>query len=129
MIEIGVELARFKAANQVWTIIKRGWFSNLKILEILQEIYRETCHYTTSIVNEPLNTEMPETSHQKQRLSNNNQDTTHPNTEEKILTQEGKINVEIMKRIVSEKKTPQCLLIGTSYWTTERSPMVREARV
>ena len=35
--------------------------------------------------------------------SNSNRNTTHPNTEQ-TLTQEEKINVETMKRVVSEKK-------------------------
>ena len=50
-----------------------------------------------------LNTEMQETSNQKQTLSNNNQDNTHPNTVEQIQTEEKQMNVEIMKRIVWEE--------------------------
>ena len=34
-------------------------------------------------------------------LSYNNYDTTPPNTVEQALTQEGKMNVDIMKRIMS----------------------------
>ena len=75
-------------------------------------MYRETCQHTTTMVTETLNTEIPETLNQRQMLINNNQDTTHPNTVEKTITQEEKINVEIMKRIMSEKKL-YCLLSGT----------------
>ena len=46
MIEIWKECARFKTsqrfASQVWTIIKKGWFSDFEILEIHQQINRES---------------------------------------------------------------------------------------
>ena len=79
IIEIWVELARFmttnqRLADQVRTIINKSWFSELEILEIHKQIYSETCQHTTTIVTETLNTEMPETSKQRQTLSN---DTTH----------------------------------------------------
>ena len=54
---------------------------------------------------ETLNTEIPENFNQRQTLNNINENTTHPNTLKQTLAQEGKFNVEIMKRIMSEKKT------------------------
>ena len=47
MIEICTDFAKFKTANQrltdqVRTIIKKCWFSDHKILELTQQIYRET---------------------------------------------------------------------------------------
>ena len=61
MIEIWLEYARFKTTNQMLTdqvrnIINKGWFSDLEILEIHQQIYKE---YTTTIETETLNAEMP----------------------------------------------------------------------
>ena len=105
-MEIWVEFSRFKTtkqrlADQVRKIIKKGWFSGLKILEI----YRETYQPVPNTVIEMLNTEKPETSNQIQTLDNSNRTTTHPNTTQQTLTQEEKMNVELMKRIMSEKKT------------------------
>ena len=51
---------------------------------------------------------MSETSYQRQTQNKNNQDTTQPKTVEQTLTQEDKMNVEIIKR-----RKPQCLLSGT----------------
>ena len=47
MIEIWIEFARLKTTNQrltdqVWIIIKNDWFSDLEILLIHQQIYRQT---------------------------------------------------------------------------------------
>ena len=54
------EFGRFKATNQrladqVRTITKNGWFSDLKVLEIQQQIYRQTHQQTPTIVNEIIN--------------------------------------------------------------------------
>ena len=62
MIEIWVELAKFKRTNQtfafqVWTMIKKGWFSELEILEIHKQIYKETYQYTITLVKEKQNAE------------------------------------------------------------------------
>ena len=84
-------------------MIRKGWFSYLEILR--NTPYWETCQHDTTIETETLNTEMPETSNQRQTLNDNNQDTSHPNTVEQSLTQEEKMNIDIMKIIMSEKKT------------------------
>ena len=50
MIEIWLEYASFKTsqrpADQVRTIIKKGWFSDLDILEIHQKINNKQGNYT-----------------------------------------------------------------------------------
>ena len=61
MIEIWTEFVRFKMTNQrltdqVRTITKNGWFSDLEILEIHQQIYRQTHQQTPNTVTETLNT-------------------------------------------------------------------------
>ena len=73
-------------------------------MEIHQQIYRGTYQRAPNIVTETLDTEIPEASNQRQKVNNNKQDTTHPNAVEQIITPK-KMNVEIMKRLMSEKKT------------------------
>ena len=105
MMEIWVEFVWFKITNQrltdqIMTIIKKSWFSDLEILEMHQQIYREIYQHVFNTVTETLNTEKPETPEQTQTLRNSIWKTTHPNTTKQALTQE-----DIMKRIMSEKKT------------------------
>ena len=62
MIEIWVEFARFKTKNprladQVRTIIKKCWFSDLEILEFHRQIYRETYQQSPNTVTATPNTE------------------------------------------------------------------------
>ena len=64
MIEIWTEFGRFKATNkrladQVRTITKNGWFSDLEIPEIHQQIYRQTHQQTFTTVTEIINTGKP----------------------------------------------------------------------
>ena len=106
MIEIWTDFARFKTTNQrltdqVRTITKNCWFSDLEIWEIPQQIYRQTHQQTLNTVTETLNTGKPETLYQT--LHDNDPYTA--NTPTQTLTQEGKMNVDILKRIISEKKT------------------------
>ena len=98
MIEIRTEFGRFKAtsqrlADQFRTITKNGWFSNLEILEIHQQMYRQT--------HEQIHIGKPETPNQT--LHDNDSHTT--NTQKQILTQEEETNVDAIKRIMSEKRT------------------------
>ena len=62
---------------------------------------------------------MLETSNQRQTQNNNYQETTNTSTVEQTLTQEGKINVEILKRIRSEKKTALNSLWNQNWKTIE----------
>ena len=64
MINIWGEFYRFKTsqrlAGQAWMIIKQGWFSDLEILEIHQQINGETCQQYPNTIIETLNTEEQE---------------------------------------------------------------------
>ena len=78
MIEIWADFARFKTTNQrladqVRTIIKRGWFSDPEILKLHQQIYRETYQQVANTITETQNTEMPETSNQEETEIPHNQ--------------------------------------------------------
>ena len=69
MIEIWTEFDRFKAidqklADQVMTITKNGWFSDLEILEIHQQIYSQTNQQPPITVTETIDTGKPETPNQ-----------------------------------------------------------------
>ena len=48
---------RQRLADQVRMIIKKGWSSDLEILEIHQQINRKTCQRDLNTVTETLNTE------------------------------------------------------------------------
>ena len=68
-------------ADQVRIITKNGWFSDLEILEIDQQIYRQT-HQLTPTVTETMNTGKPDTPNQT--LHDNNPCTA--NTQAQTLT-------------------------------------------
>ena len=113
MIEIWTEFGRFKAtnqrlANQVRKITENGWFSDLEIPEIHQQIYRQTYRQTLNTVIETLNSEKPETPNQK--LHDNGPCTT--NTQTQTLTQEEKTNIDTIKESCLKRKL-HCLLSGT----------------
>ena len=62
MIEIWIEFARFKTTNErladkIRTIIKKGWFSVVELLELHQQIYWETYQQAHNTVTETLNSE------------------------------------------------------------------------
>ena len=75
-----------KLADQVISITKKGWFSHLEILEIHQQIYRETHQQTPNTVTETLNTGKTETLNQT--LYNNDPYTA--NTQMQTLNREEK---------------------------------------
>ena len=106
MIKIWTKFVRFKATNQrladqFRTITKNGWFFDLEILEIHQQIYRQTHQQTPTTVTEAKNTGKPETPNQILR----DNDSCTPNTQTRTLTQDEKIMVDTIERIMSEKKT------------------------
>ena len=120
MIKIWIEFARFKRtilrlADQVWTITKIGWFSDLEILEIYQQIYRKTCQQTSNTVAETLNTVKPENSNQT--LLDNDPSTT--DTQTQILTKEEIVNIDTIRRIMAEKKTTLASLKNQDWRTAE----------
>ena len=105
MIEIWQEFASFQTTSQrlavqVRTIIKKGWFSDLEILEIHQKTQKQgnIIPVTSSDANQKQHTrnELP-------ILENKN--ATLPSDPEEILSQEQKTNVENVKRIMNSEKT------------------------
>ena len=108
MIEIWQECASFqttspKLADQVWTIIKKAWFSDLEILEIYQKKINKIVSNTIS--------DSPSIDKQKQSNRNEpptskNINNTQPNNTEQTLTQEQKKKkLKCLKRIMNGKKT------------------------
>ena len=85
-------------------VIKKVWFSNLEILEIHQQINRETFQQDSISVTETINTEKHDPSNRIEMQSNCNRNSTQPNSEQTIK-QEEKMNVLIMNIIMSKKKT------------------------
>ena len=81
MIEIWTEFGRFKVTNQrldeqVRTITKNGWFSDLKKVEIHQQIYRQTHRQNPNTVTETINTGKPQTPY-KHYMTRINKSQTH----------------------------------------------------
>ena len=108
MMKILQELSNFQTtsqrlADQVRTIIKKGWFSDLEIIEIHQKINDQQCSNNT----------LPGTSNinkQKQLIrkelpTSENGNSTQPNNPEQTLSQGQKLNLENLKRIMSSEKT------------------------
>ena len=73
--------------------------------EIYQEINRETCQQDPNTVTEMLDTEKQELPNRIETQINNNRNTIQPNSTERTLTKEDKMNVETIKIIMSKKKT------------------------
>ena len=106
MIEVWKKCASFqttsqKLADQVRTIIRKCWFSDLEILEIHQKINNEQNSNlvpNTSRINkqkQPNRNELP---------ISENENATQPNNLEQTLTQEQKINLEILKGNMNGEK-------------------------
>ena len=94
MIEIWEESARFQTtsqrlADQVRTMIKKAWFSDLGILEIYRKINIKSKQdkYQIKITKtDTTNIEKQEQSNRNEPQTNNNHNTTHPNYTEQKLT-------------------------------------------
>ena len=111
MIEICQESAKFQTtsqrlADQVRTITKKCLFSNLELLEINHKKYEQnynTVPDTSSWVEQKQCNEK-----ELQTLANANTtppNDTLPSNQEETLSQEQKINLENVKRIISSEKT------------------------
>ena len=79
-------------------ILKEGSFSDLKILEIYQQINRDDYQQESPTQTETLNIDKTQIK-LKQKIINT------PHQYNKKITQDDKINVELMKKITTEKKT------------------------
>ena len=109
MIEIWQECASFPAtsqrfADQVRTVIKKGWFSDLEILEIHQKTHKQdnTIPDTSSGTDQkqPNRNELPTSENEDATLPNNAQSSNPKET----LSQEQKINLENVKRIMNSER-------------------------
>ena len=106
MIEIWQECSTFQTTNQsladqVRTILKKGWFSDLKLLEIHQKTLKQ--NYNT-VPDTPSGVKQKQ-SNEKEPQTSANENTTLPNNQEETLSQEQKLNLENVKRIMSSEKT------------------------
>ena len=112
MIEIWREYSYFQTTSQrlvyqVRTIIKKDWFSNLEIIEIQQKINDQQGNNTlpdTLNINKlkQPNLNEPPTSENGNATQPN---TAQPNNPEQTLSQEQKLNLENLKRILNSEKT------------------------
>ena len=101
MIEIRYECASFRTtsqrlADQVRTMIKKGWFSDLKIPEIHQNINNE--QVSNPVPDTPKNNKHKQPNRNEPPTSRNGNATqpnnAQPNNPERTLTQEKKGNLE-----------------------------------
>ena len=116
MIEIWQECASFLATNQklayqVRTIMKKGWFSDLEIIEIHQKMNKTVIQYQTHqvLINKKIQTEMnrkilkkKETLHNQ--TSHTKQYRTNTNTRTKNRFREFKENYEWKKNYLTITK-------------------------
>ena len=111
MIEIWQECAKFQTtsqrlANQVRTIIKKGWFSDLELLEFHKKTHKQnynTVPDTSSGVKQKQSNEKEQPTSENENITLPND--TLPNNHEETLLQEQNINLENVKRIISSEKT------------------------
>ena len=111
MIEIWQECSTFqttsqRSADQVRTITKTGWFSDLELLEIHQKTLKE--NYNTA-PDTPSGVKQKQ-SNEKEPQSSANENTTLLNdtlssNQEETLSQEQKVDRENVKRIMNSEKT------------------------
>ena len=111
MMEIWQERPTFQTtsqrlADQVKTIMKKGWFSNLELLEIhqktLKQSYNTVPDTPSGVKQKQSNKKEPQTSANENTTPTND---TLPNNQEETLSQEQKINLENGKRIMNSEKT------------------------
>ena len=98
MIEIWQERSTFQTpsqrlADQVRTIIKKGWFSDLELLEIHQKTLKQNCNTVPDTSNDVKQTQ----SNEKEPQNSANENTTLPNDtlpkkQEETLSQEQKVD-------------------------------------
>ena len=111
MIEIWQERSTFQTtsqrlADQVRTMMKKGWFSDLEFLEIhkktLKQNYNTVPDTPSAVKQKQSNEKEPQTlANEYTTLPND----TLPNNQEEKLSQEQKVNRENVKRIMSSEKT------------------------
>ena len=107
MIEIWQELSTFQTTNQrladqVRTIIKKVWFSDLELLEIHQKTLKKSHNIVPDTSTDVKQTQ----SNEKEPQTSVNENATLPNAtlqnnQEETLSQEQKVNLEHVKRIMN----------------------------
>ena len=111
MFEIWQECSTFQTtsqmlADQVRTITKKGWFSDLELLEIHQKTLKQNYN---AVPDTPSGVKQKQ-SNEKEQQTLANENTTLPsdtlsNNQEETLSQEQKVNLENVKRIMNSEKT------------------------
>ena len=111
MFEIWQEYSTFQTTSQrlvdqVRTITKKGWFSDLELLEIHQKSLKQNYN----IVTDTSSGVKQKQSNEKEPQTSTNENTTLPNdtllnNQEETLSQEQKVNLENVKRIMNSEKT------------------------
>ena len=100
-------------ADQVRTIIKKSWFSDLEILEIHQKtnaLDNSTVADTTSVVKQKQRNrnELPTSENENVTLPNNAQ----PSNPKETLSQGQKIDLENVKGVINSEKTTLSPLVN-----------------
>ena len=110
MMEIWQEGSTFQTtsqslADQVRTIMKKGWFSDLELLEIYQKTLKQ--NYNT-VPDTPSGVKQKQSNKNEPQTSANENTTppndTLPNNQEETLPQEQKIHLENVKRIMNSER-------------------------
>ena len=111
MFEIWKECSTFQTtsqrlADQVRTITKKDWFSDPELLEIHQKTLKQ---YYNAVPDTPSGVKQKQ-SNEKEPKTSANENTTLPNdtqsnNQEEMLSQEQKVNLENVKRIMNSEKT------------------------
>ena len=86
--------------------MKKGWFSDLELLEIHQKTHKQTCNTAPDKSSGAQQTQSNEKELQTSANENTNlPNDTLPSSQEETLSQGQKINPENVKRIMSSEKT------------------------
>ena len=111
MFEIWQECSTFQTTSQrlldqVRTITKKGWFYDLELLEIHQKTLKQKYN---AVPDTPSGVEQKQCN-EKEPQTSANENTTLPNhtlsnNQEETLSQEQKVNLENVKRIMNSEKT------------------------
>ena len=111
MFEVWQECSTFQTtsqrlADQVRTITRKGWFSDLELLKIHQKTLKQNYN---AVPDTPSGVKHKQ-SNEKEPQTSTNENTTLPNdtlsnNQEETLSQEQKVNLENVKRIIDSEKT------------------------
>ena len=100
-------------------ILKKGLLTDFEILEICGQVNIKIYEQDPRARIEKPNTNKQEPPYQNETQNTKNRNTSHPRTTKQMLTQDDKINVESIKKIMTEKKTTLPSLMNY-YWKLKR---------